>query len=57
MDRFRIQEAMLMHKTQIEHGWAVQDGGEMDNELYGLYRTLVGPDLQKNDLMENIPEH
>lgn len=51
------QEAMLMHKTQIEHGWAVQDGGEMDNELYGLYRTLVGPDLQKNDLMENIPAH
>ena len=51
------QEAMLMHKTQIEHGWAVQDGGEMDNELYGLYRTLVGPDLKKNDLMENIPAH
>lgn len=49
------QEALQWHKTQIEHGWAVQAGGEMDNELFGLYRTLVGPDVEKNDFFEHIP--
>lgn len=49
------QEAIAWHKTQVEHGWAVQDGGEMDNSLFGLYRTLVGPDTEKNDFFENIP--
>ncbi len=30
-------------------------GGEYDNGLFGLWRTTVGPDVEKNDLFENIP--
>ena len=32
-----------------------EDGGEWDNALFGLWRTNVGPDVEKNDLFENIP--
>lgn len=48
-------EAMFWHKTQTDHGWMVTEGGEMDNSLFGLYRSLVGPDIKKNDFFENIP--
>ncbi len=33
----------------------LKDGGEYDNSCFGLYYTLVGPDVAKNDLFENIP--
>lgn len=49
-------DAMTMHRTQLPHGWRVEDGGEMDNALYGLYRTLVGEDVRKDDFFENIPD-
>lgn len=48
-------EAFACHVTQQER-WAVQDGGEYDNALFGLWRTKVGLDVEKNDLFENIPE-
>ncbi len=48
-------EAMLWHKSQLSHGWAVTAGGDMDNSLFGLYRTLVGPDREKTDMFENLP--
>ncbi len=48
-------EAMYWHKSQTSHKWSVVEGGEMDNALFGLYRTLVGPDLEKNDFFENLP--
>ena len=48
-------DAMYWHKTQTDHGWMVQDGGDMDNALFGLYRTTVGPDVNKDDFFENIP--
>lgn len=48
-------EAFACHATQQER-WRVQDGGEWDNALFGLWRTTVGTDVLKNDLFENIPE-
>lgn len=48
-------DAMYWHKSQTAHGWAVTAGGEYDNSLFGLYRSLVGEDTEKNDFFENIP--
>lgn len=48
------QKAMLCHKSQVKHGWQVEDGGENDNSLFGLYFTCVGPDEAKNDFLEHI---
>lgn len=48
-------EAFACHATQQER-WAVQDGGEYDNALFGLWRTNVGLDVEKNDLFEHIAE-
>lgn len=48
------EEAFLCHASQQER-WAVHDGGEWDNALFGLWRTTVGPDTVKTDLFENIP--
>ena len=48
-------DAMYWHKTQTDHGWAVTEGGDLDNSLFGLYRTLVGQDTEKKDFFENIP--
>ena len=47
-------DAMYWHKSQTQHGWEVTEGGEMDNSLFGLYRTLVGPDTVGKDFFENI---
>ncbi len=47
-------EGFACHATQQER-WAVQDGGEYDNALFGLWRTKVGLDTEKKDLFENIP--
>ena len=50
------QEAYGMHITQ--HQWAsftiYSFGHPHDSHLFGLYRTLVGPDAARNDLMENV---
>ncbi len=48
-------DAMFWHKTQTAHGWAVEDGGEFDNALFGLWQTTVGPDEARDDLFEHIP--
>lgn len=48
------RDAMLWHKSQIGHGWTVQDHGDYDNSLFGLYQTNVGEDILKNDFFENI---
>lgn len=47
-------EGFACHATQQER-WRVEDGGAYDNALFGLWRTTVGPDVQKNDLFENVP--
>ena len=47
-------EAFLCHVSQQER-WAMQDGGEWDNALFGLWRSTVGPDVVRTDMFENIP--
>lgn len=47
-------EAMACHVSQVANGWVMEEGGRFDNSLFGLYFTSVGPDVEKNDLMENI---
>ena len=47
-------EALAMHRSQVAHGWAMEDGGEMDNSVFGLYFTAVGPDERGDDLFEHI---
>ena len=49
-------KAMQNHKTQIGRGWAVTEGGEYDNSLFGLWRTIVGPDVAGGDMFENIQD-
>lgn len=47
-------EALNCHVSQILAGWEMTEGGDMDNALFGLYYTAVGPDEAGNDLMEHI---
>ena len=47
-------EALQCHVSQTKH-WQMEDGGENDNSLFGLYDTTVGEDVLGNDFMENIP--
>lgn len=48
-------EALAFHVSQTAHGWAMEEGGQYDNALFGLYASTVGPDVNKDDFMENIP--
>ena len=47
-------EALAFHRSQTAHGWAMEDGGDMNNAVFGLYYSEVGPDLNKDDLMEGV---
>lgn len=47
--------AFKCHKSQQSNGLIVQDWGSYANNLFGLYHTTVGPDVEKNDLFEHIP--
>lgn len=50
------KEAFLCHVSQVNKKyWRVEAGGPYDNALFGLWRTTVGPDVEKNDFFENIP--
>lgn len=52
---FQVAElAFDCHKTQQGDIWEVRLGGEYDNSLFGLYRSLVGPDVEKKDMFENL---
>ncbi len=48
-------EAFQCHLSQVNKQYRVEDGGEYDNALFGLWRTSVGADLVKKDMFENIP--
>ena len=50
------QEALQYHKSQVIHGWKIEDGGEYDNSLFGLYYSSVGTDEAGNDLFEHLPQ-
>lgn len=42
------------HLSQQRTVYKVYDGGEYDCGSFGLYRTLVGDDVRKDDFFENI---
>ena len=49
------QEGFNCHKTQLYIDVArVDDEYEYSCAWFGLYRSLVGEDVQKNDILENI---
>ena len=47
------REAMAMHVSQVKHGWAIEEGGDCDNALFGLYFSSVGADEAGDDLFEH----
>ncbi len=47
------EEGFRCHISQQHTNYHVEDFGPWDNSLFGLYRSLVGPDMVKNDLFEN----
>lgn len=49
------EEALAFHQSQVRHGWGMEEGGKYDNALLGLAFTTVGEDVDKDDLLENIP--
>ncbi len=48
------EEGFRCHISQQNTDYHVEDSGPWDNSLFGLYRSLVGEDVQKNDLFENL---
>lgn len=51
---FLAREAFDRCRSQ-QSGFSMDEQGVLfDNTLFGLYWSTVGPDLQKNDFMENI---
>ena len=50
-------EAWQCHVSQNLKGkYEVYTDGPYDSQLFGLYRSTVGPDTEHNDFFENIPE-
>ena len=49
------EEAFALHASQQEWHFRVYERGHAyDSHSFGLWRSLVGPDRAKNDLMENL---
>ena len=48
------QEAYAFHVTQANTDFVVTDKGETSNARFGLALTTVGPDIEKNDFLENL---
>ena len=48
------EDAFRCHISQQKTDYHVEDWGPWDNSLFGLYRSLVGPDELKNDFFENL---
>ena len=47
-------EAFYCHVSQRTSEYKVEESGPCDCSLFGLYRSLVGPDKEHNDLFENL---
>ena len=47
--------AFKKHVSQQNGKYAVRDSGQYDCSRFGLYWSSVGPDVQHNDLFENVP--
>ena len=48
------EEAFACHVSQQNTKYKVRDSGLKDNSLFGLYSSLVGDDISKDDFFENI---
>lgn len=49
-------EGYQYHKSQTSKWFRVEgEGSKYDCRKFGLYYSTVGPDVEKNDFMENIP--
>lgn len=58
------EEALVYHVSQTDQVYTVgkkrvplsveEFGGYYDNTVFGLYATRVGPDVEKNDFLENV---
>ena len=48
------EEGFRRHVSQQKTDYHVEDWGPWDNSLFGLYRSLVGADEEKNDFFENL---
>ena len=48
------EDAFRCHISQQKTDYHVEDWGPWDNSLFGLYRSLVGDDVLKDDFFENI---
>ena len=48
------QAGFRCHVSQQKTDYHVEDWGPWDNSLFGLYRSLVGDDVMKNDFFENL---
>ena len=51
------RQAYLCHQTQQWCDFSVDDYGPYSAANWGLYKTNVGPDVAKNDLMENLTSY
>ena len=52
---FLAKEAYDRHRSQ-QKGFSMEvTSTRYDCRLFGLYYSAVGPDVKKNDFMENIP--
>lgn len=51
---FLAREAYDRNRSQTALYTMDSDGKRFDNTLFGLYYTAVGPDVQKDDFLENI---
>ncbi|MBQ2699753.1 MAG: hypothetical protein IJF65_01210, partial [Clostridia bacterium] len=51
---FLAWEGYDKSKSQLAAFSMERDGAKYDNTLFGLYWSSVGPDIKKNDFMENI---
>jgi len=50
------EKAFACYISQQETDYRVEDSGPCDCSLFGLFRSLVGPDTEHNDLFENLTE-
>ena len=49
--------AWKCHLSQQGTEYKVYVDGPYDSQIFGLYRSTVGPDTQHNDFFENLAEH
>ncbi len=48
--------AWRCHLSQQKTEYRVYTDGPYDSQIFGLYRSLVGPDAEHDDFFENIPD-